>query len=79
MKRHAYKSFMERKYELMEQRLEYYKANNMQDYLATIMKASQEFTQRNLEVETLAIEYIDLEQQNLIASVQEAMMNPEVK
>ena len=51
----------------------------MQDYLATIMKASQEFTQRNLEVETLAIEYIDLEQQNLIASVQEAMMNPEVK
>ena len=79
MKRHAYKSFMERKYELMDQRLEYFKANNMQDYLATIMKASQEFSQRNIEVETMAIEYIDLEQQNLIATVEEAMMNPEIK
>lgn len=74
--KHTYVAYRDRKEEVMQERLEHFRAKRMGPYSQCIVKAAQEFQKLMIETTRVAAEYIDLDESNFQASMQDALSDP---
>ena len=74
----AYTKFMPRKHELMEERLGYFKQQDMQNYVQCIQKSAQDYEAMMKESTLEALKLLDISEKNYEASFLKARSNPEV-
>ena len=67
--KHTYLAYRDRKEEVMQERLEHYKAKRLQQYGQCIVMAAQEFQKMMVETTQKAAEFIDLDESNFAASM----------
>ena len=74
----AYSKFVPRKLEMMEERLGYFKAKNMQKYVESIKQSASEYEVIIKEASLDALRHLDITEKDFEASFLEARSNPEM-